>query len=166
MNKIWKTISMWIDHLVQEDSNSQRNAIGWGNWAEKNSTKKSNYDEISTQNPVFIWRDLLFQIGYGVKTFFIIPLKEFAETIGKKRDNNLRRLLIVQILAYSVYWSVTEYGSILYLYMLKVRLQWLHESNSGSQITTTIEHNYNFMSLSHGHTSRYLTHLKLSSSPS
>ena len=37
----------------------------------------------------------------------------------------MRRLLIVQILAYSVYWSVTEYGSILYLYMLKVRTQFM-----------------------------------------
>ena len=61
------------------------------------------------------------QIAHLGKTFFVTPLKEFAETIGKKRDNNLRRLLIVQLLAYSVYWSVAEYGSIIYLYMLKVR---------------------------------------------
>ena len=66
-------------------------------------------------------KSLLLQIAHVGKNFFVTPLKEFAETIGKKRDNNLRRLLIVQILAYAVYWSVTEYGSILYLYMLKVR---------------------------------------------
>ena len=54
------------------------------------------------------------------KTFFVTPLMEFAHTIAKKRDNNLRHLLIIQMLAYAIYWAVTEYYSIIYLYMLKV----------------------------------------------
>ena len=61
-----------------------------------------------------------FQVVHLVRKFFVTPLREFAETIGKRRDKNLRRLLIVQILVYAIYWSVLEYGSILYLYMLKV----------------------------------------------
>ena len=157
-------------HLVQKDSKRQRNAIGSGNGVERKSPQKGEYHKKCSQNPAFKWKELLFQIGQGVKTFFIIPLKEFAETIGKKRDNNLRRLLIVQILAYSVYWSVTEYGSILYLYMLKVRTQFMRVSLTKLRFSDYRNYSTHLHSkcikLSIGNTSRYLTHLKQSSLPS
>ena len=80
------------------------------------------------------------QIGYVIQNFFITPLKEFTETIAKRRDNNLRRLLIVQILAYSVYWSVTEYSSILYLYMIKVRKKENNSRNRAKRLHEFFQH--------------------------
>jgi hypothetical protein len=43
-----------------------------------------------------------------------------VETLTKKRANNLRMLLLVQLGCYCIYWGVVEYGSLLYLYMLKL----------------------------------------------
>jgi membrane-associated protease RseP (regulator of RpoE activity) len=59
-----------------------------------------------------------------------------VETLTKKRANNLRMLLLVQLGCYCIYWGVVEYGSLLYLYMLKV-----------SVLTFSIGFYYNVFSL-------------------
>lgn len=54
-------------------------------------------------------------------TFVVRPVKELLQTVFKRRENNLRMLLGVQISVYIMYWFVLQYNSLLYLYMLKAR---------------------------------------------
>jgi hypothetical protein len=52
--------------------------------------------------------------------FLYTPVKEMVQTLTKKRANHLKSLLLIQFICYTLYLFSLEFGSLLYLYMLKV----------------------------------------------
>ncbi len=52
--------------------------------------------------------------------FVYTPAKEMVVTLCKKRKDHLRLLIAIQFCCYMLYLFSLEFGSLLYLYMLKV----------------------------------------------
>ncbi len=65
-------------------------------------------------------RSLWQKIAHVVYKFLYTPCKEMVQTLCKKRSHNLRRLIVIQFCLYTLYLFSLEFGSLLYLYMLKV----------------------------------------------
>ncbi|CAM6055374.1 unnamed protein product [Sphagnum tenellum] len=100
-------ILWFVKHKTEEEVTVDAKALEAGGAANMQKAVDANNNQTCT------WKAKL-------RRYLLAPVKEFCDSIAKKRPHNLRAILHVELFIYFLYEFTTSYAAEIYIYMLKV----------------------------------------------